>query len=145
MVRATTAAEEVVRDYTEIWSEKDYSRISEVVSDSFVHVTPGAPDGEVRGPDGVEAFMGEIETAFPDFEVTIINMLADDKTVMTENEFTMTHQGEFNGIPPTGREVEFRSMANCRIADGELQELREYLDMQQVFEQLGVTDEETRE
>lgn len=140
MVQTTSDAEQVVRDYTEMWSERDYSRISRVVSDSFVHRTPGAPDGEVRGRDGLEAFMREIEMAFPDFEVSIIDMLATDETVMTENEFTMTHEGEFNGIPPTGREVEFRSMATCRVTDGELTELREYLDMQGILEQLGAVD-----
>lgn len=144
MAQATPDAEQIVREYAEIWSEKDYSRISEVVSDSFVHESPGAPDGEVHGPDGVEAFMRETESAFPDFEVRVIDSLADDETVMVENEFTMTHRGEFMGAPPTERELEFRSMANCRVVDGELKELREYLDMRAILERLGVAEEPTQ-
>lgn len=141
MAQEPREAERLARDYAELWNEQDYSKIPEVVSESFVHATPGAPDGEARGPDGVEAFMREITSAFPDFEVEIVDMLSDEKTVMTENRFTMTHEGEFDGIPPTGREVEFRSMGKFRVADGKLQELREYANVQEIYEQLGVTEE----
>lgn len=141
MSQATRDPEQLVHDYAALWNERDYSSISDVVADSFVHVTPGAPDGEVRGPEGVEAFMREITDAFPDFEVTIRETLTDDETAMIEHEFTMTHEGEFAGVPATGREVELRSMAKCHVADGKLQELREYVDMQSFLEQVGAEPE----
>ena len=141
MAEATREAEQLMRDYAELWNKQDYGKIPEVVSESFVHVTPGAPDGEARGPDGVESFMREIYTAFPDFEVEIIDMLVSEGTAMAESKFSMTHEGEFDGIPPTEREVEIQSMAKCKVSDSELQELREYVNVQEIYEQLGVASE----
>lgn len=145
MAQTTPDAERLVKEYTDLWTEKDYSRIPEVVAESFVHETPGAPGSEVRGRDGLEAFMREMESAFPDFEVTILESVAEGDTVMTENEFEMTHEGEFTGIPATGRTVEFRSMAVCRVGDGELEEVREYLDMHGIYERLGAADDRPTE
>lgn len=139
MARTASDAEQVLRDYAETWNDRDYDRIADVVSASFVHASPAVPDREARGPDGVEAFMREVTTGFPDFEVQIRDVLARDETVMAEHEFTMTHDGPFAGVPPTGNRVEVRSMAIGRVEDGKLQELREYLDVSDVFEQMGVT------
>jgi steroid delta-isomerase-like uncharacterized protein len=139
MAQTTTDAEQVVRAYEDLWNNRAYSKIPEVVSESFVHKDPAV--GEVRGHDGLEAFIREIKTGFPDFQVEIINLLASDSLVMDEAKFTMTHEGEFNDIPPTGREVEFRGMAINHIEDGKLQEHRQYYDRQDFFHQLGLTDE----
>lgn len=78
---------------------------------------------------------------FPDFQVTILDMVSRDELVMYEAELTMTHEGEFDGIPPTGREIKNREMSKLRIADGTLQEHRVYFDMQAVFEQLGLEND----
>jgi predicted ester cyclase len=53
---------------------------------------------------------------------------------------TTQHEGEFNDIPPTGREVELRAMAKFLVDDGKVTEHREYHDRQDFLEQLGVTD-----
>jgi steroid delta-isomerase-like uncharacterized protein len=140
MSQATQDVEQLVREYVELWNEQAYSDISDVVSDSFVHETPAAPEGEARGHDGLEMFMREITSGFPDFEATIVDIIVSEDRAMVETEFTMTHEGEFNGIPPTGAEVEIRSLANVRAADGDLQELREYLNQQEFLEQLGLTE-----
>lgn len=139
MAQTTTDAEEVVRAYEDLWNNRAYSKIPEIVSESFVHRDPAV--GEVRGHDGLEAFIREIKTGFPDFQLEIINLLASEQIVMDEAKFTMTHEGEFNDIPPTGREVEFRGMAINRIEDGKLQEHRQYYDRQDFFQQLGLVDE----
>lgn len=145
MAQQAPEAEQLVKEYAALWNEQDYEHIADVVSESFVHSSPAVPNGEAHGPDGVEAFMREVTTGFPDFDVTPVAILSSGDLVMVEHKFTMTHEGEFNGIPPTGREIELGSMAKCRVADGKLQELREYLDMHSVLEQLGVTDEQPRE
>lgn len=140
MAQSTSETERLASEYVELWTQQDYGSISAVVSDSFVHETPAAPDGKVQGREGVEAFMREITTAFPDFEAELVDTLSSGERGMVETEFTMTHEGEFNGIPPTGREVEIRSLAKIRVADGKLQELVEYVNMQELAEQLGVTE-----
>lgn len=60
---------------------------------------------------------------------------------MGEFTLTGTHDGEFQGIPPTDREVEIKTMSKFEISDGKVQEQWGYLDPQSLMAQLGVTDE----
>lgn len=141
MSESASEAEQLMQQYAELWSEQDFSNISDVVSESFVHKTPPAPNGEARGPDGVEEFMRRFTSAFPDFQAEIVDSLSSGDRAAVETKFTMTHEGEFNGIPPTGREVEIQSLAIVQTADGKLQEIREYADRQELLDQLGITEE----
>lgn len=141
MSESATEAERLIHQYAELWSNQNTSQISDVVSESFVHKTPMAPGGEIRGPDGVEEFMNQMTSAFPDFQAEIVESLSSGDRAAVETEFKMTHEGEFKGIPPTGQVVEMRSLAMVQTADGKLQEIREYADRKGMLDQLGVTEE----
>jgi steroid delta-isomerase-like uncharacterized protein len=141
MIEATTESERLALALVDVWNERRYSKIPDVVSDSFVMYDPAAPGGEVRGPDGLEAFIHGVVTGFPDFHVSVTELLSSDELVMYEATITMTHEGEFEGVPPTGRTVEFDEMSTVRIGDGEIDEHRTYFDQQSVRERLGLTSE----
>lgn len=148
MSEATPEPEQVVTAYVNMWNEQDYERIPDLVAESFVMydaVAPAegipGPEGEIHGRDGLEAFMRGVTAGFPDFELTILDALSSDELVMYEANVTMTHEGEFDGIPPTGRPVEVREMSKCHVRDGTIHEHRVYFDRQEVFEQLGLADE----
>jgi steroid delta-isomerase-like uncharacterized protein len=141
MARATRDAEGTVRAYVDVWNERDYSKIPEVVSESISVYNPTAPGGEVHGRDGLEAFMRGVVAGFPDFHVTVHDVVSNDDLVMYDATLTMTHEGEFDGIPPTEREVEVSEMAKYHVADDKVREYRVCFDQQAVFEQLGLTDE----
>jgi steroid delta-isomerase-like uncharacterized protein len=141
MARATRDAEGTVRAYVDVWNERDYSKIPEVVSESISVYNPTAPGGEVHGRDGLEAFMRGVVAGFPDFHVTVHDVVSNDDLVMYDATLTMTHEGEFDGIPPTGREVEVPEMAKYHVVDDKVREYRVCFDQQAVFEQLGLTDE----
>jgi steroid delta-isomerase-like uncharacterized protein len=141
MARATRDAEGTVRAYVDVWNERDYSKIPEVVSESVSVYNPTAPGGEVHGRDGLEAFMRGVVAGFPDFHVAVHDVVSNDDLVMYDATLTMTHEGEFDGIPPTEREVEVSEMAKYHVADDKVREYRVCFDQQAVFEQLGLTDE----
>lgn len=140
MAEATPDVEQLMNDYTGIWNEGDYSKLPDVVSESVTVYDPGHPE-VVQGRDAFEAYLRELREAFPDFHVTIDETQASDGTVMSEWTVTATHEGEFNGIPPTGNEMELTGMDKTLIADGKIQEHRIYYDRQDMFEQLGLTEE----
>jgi len=76
-----------------------------------------------------------------DFTVTVESGLADGEVTMQEWTMVGTHEGEFNGLTPTGRVIEMNTMSKTRIADGRIQEVREYYDSRSPMTQLGVTDD----
>lgn len=141
MAQAETDSEQLVKSYVKALNVRDYSTLTSLVSDSFEMHDPGAPEGVVHGRDGLETFMRDVVDAFPDFEITIFDILSDETTVMYEAEMTMTHEGEFDGIPPTGETVKVREMTKWRIEDGNINELRVYFDQQEILHQLGLVDD----
>jgi len=45
-------------------------------------------------------------SAFPDFEMEIIELIGEDDTVVAHFRCSGTHRGEWLGVPPTGRRFE---------------------------------------
>lgn len=141
MAETTTEAEQLVREWVNVWNDGDYEKIRDIVAESATIHDPAAPEGEVHGPDEFEGFLRELRAGFPDFTITINDMLASDEVVMIEWTVTGTHEGEFNGISPTENKLEHSGMSKTLIADNKIQEDRIYYNFQEVLKQLGLTDE----
>ncbi len=65
-------------------------------------------------------------------------MVAEGDVVATSKTFTGTHQGDWMGIPPTGRRVTIRVMDFCRYRDGRMTEHWNIVDVPGLLAQLGV-------
>ncbi|TYL38188.1 hypothetical protein CV102_13385 [Natronococcus pandeyae] len=126
---------QIVSDYNDLFSG-DLSKLG-MVSESY---TFSFPFDEIHGRDGLEEFLREQETAFPDASVETDDVLTGDEVVMQEFTWKATHEGEFEGISPTGREIETRGMAKLVLADGKIQEDRTYFDSREFLAQLEVTE-----
>lgn len=109
--------------------------------DDFVHagfVDHSLPPGLPAGPDGVRAILGAIRHGFPDHDAEVIHMLAEGDMVATYKTFTGTHTGEFFGRAPTGRRATIRVMDFVRYRDGRIAEHWNVVDLESLWEQLGV-------
>ncbi len=76
--------------------------------------------------------------AFPDLNHTIHQLIAEGDVVSTRETLRGTHEGEFEGIPPTGNTVVFGGVCLWRFADGKLVEYRVDADLLGLFQQLGM-------
>jgi steroid delta-isomerase-like uncharacterized protein len=141
MTEATEEAEQLVNAYLSMWEQQEYSKIPDLVSESFEMHGPFTPEEGIRGRDGLEEWMREVTSGFPDFRTDVLDVLSSDDLVMCEVTVSGTHEGEFDGVPPTGREVEIRAMEKFDVADGTVREHRVYFDQQEMLEQLGLADE----
>jgi len=131
-------AEQIISDYEDLLNG-DFSKL-DVLSESYALYGPTAPE-EGFDRDALEELIRENLKGFPDGQYTVDEMLASAEVIMSEWTITGTHEGEFNGIPPTGRKVEYKTMSKQLIEDGKIQEEWGYLDPQEILSQLGVTDE----
>lgn len=143
MVEITSESERIMREYIEIWNKREYSKIQNVVSKSFVMYDPAAIDdnasgtkGEIHGPAALKTFIQKVVEGFPDFRVDLLKTSSNNEIVMYEGKITMTHNGNFYWIPPTERRAQFRYMGMVRIADGKVQEHRVYPPLLEIFRQL---------
>ncbi|WP_137286673.1 ester cyclase [Halorussus salinisoli] len=139
MAEATADAERLVREYAAIWNEGEFSKLSDVVAESFTFTSPTV--GTLQGREEVEAYVREVTDGFSDFRIDINDLLSDGTVVMAESTLSGTHDGEFEDIPPTHEEFEIRDMAKFVVEDGKLREERAYFDQHDFLSQLGLVDE----
>jgi steroid delta-isomerase-like uncharacterized protein len=59
-------------------------------------------------------------TAFRDLHVAIDELIAEGDKVFCRSTMTGTHDGEYKGIPPTGRNISAESAEVFRIVDGKI-------------------------
>jgi predicted ester cyclase len=76
-------------------------------------------------------------TAFPDVHDTIEHLIADGDKVVSRCTMRGTHQGEFMGMPPTGKEVSWTYMQMDRIEHGKFVESWVNVDDLGLLQQVG--------
>lgn len=95
--------------------------------------------GEVfDGHDGVHELLLQNRAAFPDFHFHPELMHHADQAVIVEGRFTGTHQGNWRGLPPSGRTLDFALIIVFGFEDDRMVVERTYFDLATVLRQLGV-------
>ena len=121
----------------EILNKRNVNLIDELFSPNFVEneeLPPGIPPGR----EAPKALFGMLHSAFPDFNASIEQMIAEGDKVVIRMTWSGTHKGEFMGIPPTGRNVSFGVIDIVRLAGGKFMEHWGILDNMAMMQQLGV-------
>lgn len=95
---------------------QDYDRIREGLSADFVLHVVGMPESLDR--EATFKLMKEFYSAFPDFTHVVEGMIAEGDRVAVRLRFEGTHQGEFMGIPATGKKVSYAGVQLLTIVDG---------------------------
>jgi steroid delta-isomerase-like uncharacterized protein len=132
---------QVVQDYLECWNEGDVEGLADVVA-ADVHVT-GLPGGmETQGLDAYQAFTRQTLEAFPDLHWTVVDSIATDDRAAAVVTATGTHEGEFFGIPATGREVEMEATLYFAVSDGKITRKWNRADELGLLQQVGVVAED---
>ena len=105
-------------------------------ADYIVHI-PGRTDLPT-GPAAFKKSIGMWRAAFPDFHMTIENLVAEGDFVA--NRFTTrgTNQAPLMGIPPTGKQMTVHGQELHRLANGKVAETWVCDDVPSILIQLGV-------
>ena len=77
--------------------------------------------------------------AFPDLRMAVEDVVADRAKVVARVRYTGTQQGEFQGMPATGKSVDIQLIDVFRFAeDGRVGEHWGVIDLLAMMQQLGV-------
>lgn len=90
------------------------------------------------GIDNIRQYYQGFATAFPDGNVAIEDLVAEDDKLACRYTFTGTHQGPLMGIPPTGNAVTISGMTVLRFASGKCVERWTQADFLGLMQQIGV-------
>ena len=132
--QATEANKALVRRMIEEgWNKHNLALLDEHYADC-VYYNPAT--GEIKG-EALKQFSASMLAALPDIRFTIEDLVAEGDKVVTRWSGTATHQGEFRGLAPTGKQVPVSGMNISRIVEGKVVEERVELDTLRFFQQLG--------
>ena len=115
----------------------DIAGFGDLVADDFVE-HQGGP-GFPATKEGTLDFFRALVTAFPDMRMTVEDLIEDGDKTVARVAVTGTHEGEFMGVPPTGRRVDVQLIDIMRFDHaGLVGEHWGVGDMLSLMQQLGV-------
>jgi steroid delta-isomerase-like uncharacterized protein len=127
----------VRRELEKIFSKVNLDAADEVYAPDYVGHDPTEPEA-IRGLEGVRQYAAAFRSAFPDLQATVEDQVAEGDTVATRFTARGTHQGELEGIGPTGNRVEVPGIVISRIEGGKIAEDWTNYDALGLMQQLGV-------
>ncbi len=94
--------------------------------------------GQRPGLAGLKDVLRSMRSGFPDIVFSIQEQITEHDKVASRFEWTGTHNGEFLGIPATGRPVRVWGIVIDRLVDGRIKDTRIIMDIFGLMAQLGV-------
>lgn len=124
------------RWFEEVVSGGNLELADQLLAPGYVLHFPGFP-GPVDS-EGHKQLVIMFRNAFPDWRETVDDVIAEEDRVVIRVTGRGTHQGEFQGIPPTGRQVTATGVGIGRIENGRIAETWAEYDALGMMQQLGV-------
>lgn len=121
-------------------SAGDIDGFGDLMTDDFVeHEDMG---DAAAGKAGVLDFFRGLRAAFPDLRMDVEDIVAEGDKAVARFRATGTHQGDFMGIPPTGRSIDIQGIDIMRFdGAGLVCEHWGVTDTMAMMQQLGVVPE----
>jgi steroid delta-isomerase-like uncharacterized protein len=117
----------------ELWNRNNFGLVDQLLASGY----DGHSSTAIRGPEGAMEFVPRLRNAFPDFQFSILDQIAEGDKVATRWIIRGTHEGEFEGMPPSGKQIEMTGITIFRIANGKLIEGWTNEDVLGMLQQLG--------
>jgi len=108
----------------------------ELIADDFKMYIWGSFEPLNKG--ACHQFIAMLYAAFPDFNHTMEDMIAEGDKVAARCTVRGTHEGEFQGMPPTGNKIEYGALQLWIIKEGKIAELWLQGDILMMMQQLGM-------
>ncbi|MBX0297937.1 ester cyclase [Haloarcula nitratireducens] len=130
----------LVRQFISEANDQNYDQVAELFSADYLRHDPDAGVDE-RGPEPFIGALQRLHEAFPDSEVHIGELIAENDIVAFEGTMTGTHEGSFRGVAPTHKQMEIPGNAMHRISDGKISETWATWNFLAGLQQLDTIDE----
>lgn len=126
----------VRRLYEEVWNQRKLDLVAELISPSHALHDPNISGSQI-GPEAYKQLVARFTTAFPDLHFDIEDMFSEKDKLVVSWTVSGTHQGEYEGIPPTGKEISVDGITINYLADGKILDSYVSWDALGLMRQLG--------
>ena len=104
----------------EVWNAGNLDAVDEVFAPDYRAHDPDRPG--LDGPEAVKRSVAQFHAAFPDFAITIDDLIAEGDRVVWRYTMSGTHSAPFLGVAATGRAVSTTGISIFRVEGGLLRE-----------------------
>ena len=125
----------LVKQEMEAWAKGDFDAIRKMAAPEYHTYAPSRSTKPYSIEDEIEWISGG--NAFPDMSMSIEEVIAKGDKVVLRFICRGTHTGEFEGIPATGKQVEYGGIIIFRIENGRIVETREDNDFFSLMQQVS--------
>jgi steroid delta-isomerase-like uncharacterized protein len=136
-------ADAFMRRFVEFINTADETLGNELITDGAIFHVPNRSE-PMQGLGGYLAIIGMMRSGFPDVRWTLEETIADEDKlgagdIRIAARFTMrgTHQGDFLGVPATGKSITVQAVNFYRISNGKIVEERGQPDLMGLMQQIG--------
>jgi predicted ester cyclase len=129
--------EVVRREIEEVWAKRNLMVIDDLYDSNFVNHSPFPYTPPNR--EGIKQGIKNLLNAFPDIELTIDDLIAENDKVVERVTAIGTHKGEYMGIIPTNKRINLPVITINRFADDKIVERWSLIDSLAMLQQLGIT------
>jgi predicted ester cyclase len=128
----------VLRRAVRRWNEGDLPGYLELyAADAVLH----GYEGVEPGLEDIRRFYEVFWVAFPGGQLSLDDVISEGDEVACRFTLRATHRGEFNGMPPTGRQVTRMGITILRFTGGRCVERWSQTDHLGLMQQLGAVPE----
>lgn len=128
----------VSRRWIDVFNERDDVAEADVRGPDYVAHAPASLEPAPLDSEAWTRFLSGFVEGFPDLRLTVEDAVGEGDLVAQRVHFAGTHTGEFQGLPPTHRKVEFSGLELNRFVDGRVAEHWFQLDALTLLRQLGL-------
>lgn len=98
---------------------------------------PASVVNEYVADEELEQHIALFEAAFPNYQLIADDIISEGDKIVVRSTFHGTHNGDFMGIAPTGKQVTVPVFLIYRIADGKIVQHWMQADSLSLLQQLG--------
>jgi len=127
----------IARRFIQIWGKGNLDVIDELAARTISVRYPVMPQ-VIEGSEAFRKAMESFRSAFPDSDLQIDEVIAEDDKVVVSWSFSGTHQSSLLGIPATGKKARWTGITIYKIVNGKVVEEKGEEDFLGFLRQIGL-------
>jgi steroid delta-isomerase-like uncharacterized protein len=125
------------RWFDEVWNQGLEQTIDEMIAKDCVVHGLGETETDIRGPEEFKVFVRNLRGSFPDVQIRVEDLIAEDERIMARVVLEATHTGQGMGLAPTGQRVRVAGIVVVHFANGRSIEAWNVWDQLGLLRQMG--------
>ena len=138
---AQASLESNLEMYTMVWNEVFKNRNLDIINEEYFDkdvVAVATSAGDVIGLENFKAYYGNYIPGFSAGELILVELFGQGDKMVKHWRFKGTHDGDFFGVPATGKSVDVSGTTLIKMKDGKIVAEQDFMDFLSFYTQLGL-------